>query len=71
MYELPTFPKRSALAPRQLEVAACLIQGMSNKEVARSLKSTERTVKHHMTNIMQKLNVRNRVQAALKFRPAA
>jgi two-component system nitrate/nitrite response regulator NarL len=55
----------------QEKVFALVAQGMSNKEVARSLKSTERTVKHHMTNIMQKLNVRNRVQAALKFRPAA
>ena len=40
---------------------------MSNKEVARSLKCTERAVKHHMTNIMQKLNVRNRFEAAMKF----
>ena len=40
---------------------------MSNKEVARSLKCTERAVKHHMTNIMQKLNVRNRFEAAMEF----
>jgi predicted transcriptional regulator len=38
---------------------------MSNKEIARCLKCTERTIKHHMTNIMLKLNVRNRVQAAM------
>jgi two-component system, NarL family, nitrate/nitrite response regulator NarL len=50
------------------KVFALVAQGMSNKEVARSLKCTERTIKHHMTNIMQKLNVRDRVQAALKFR---
>jgi len=42
-------------------------RGMSNKEVARSLKCTERAVKHHMTNIMQKLNVRNRFEAAMEF----
>jgi two-component system, NarL family, nitrate/nitrite response regulator NarL len=52
------------------KVFALVAQGMSNKEVARSLKRTERTIKHHMTNIMQKLRVRNRVQAALKFRRA-
>ncbi len=40
---------------------------MSNKEIARAFNCTERTVKHHMTNIMQKLNVRNRVQVALKY----
>jgi two-component system, NarL family, nitrate/nitrite response regulator NarL len=51
------------------KVFALVAQGMSNKEAARSLKCSERTIKHHMTNIMQKLNVRNRVQAALKFRP--
>jgi two-component system nitrate/nitrite response regulator NarL len=58
------------LSSREEEVFALVSQGRSNKEVARSLKCTERTVKHHMTNIMQKLNVRNRVEAVLKFRRA-
>jgi two-component system nitrate/nitrite response regulator NarL len=44
-----------------------MARGMSNKEIARVFKCSERTVKHHMTNIMQKLHVRNRVAAALKF----
>jgi DNA-binding NarL/FixJ family response regulator len=52
------------------KIFALVSKGMSNKEVARSLSCTERTVKHHMTNIMQKLNVRNRVEAALKFHGA-
>jgi two-component system, NarL family, nitrate/nitrite response regulator NarL len=52
---------------REEEIFALVSQGLSNKEIARRLSCTERTVKHHMTNIMQKLNVRNRVQAALKF----
>jgi len=55
------------LNSREGEVFALVSQGMSNKEVARSLQCTDRTVKYHMTNIMQKLNVRNRVEAALKF----
>jgi DNA-binding NarL/FixJ family response regulator len=55
------------LTSREREIFALVSQGMSNKEVARRLKCTERTVKHHMTNIMQKLNVRNRVQAVLKL----
>ena len=55
------------LTSRQAEIFALMAQGMSNKEIARSLKCTDRTVKHRMTNIMQKLNVRNRVEAALKF----
>ena len=57
------------LTCREGEIFAFVARGMSNKEIARSFNCTERTVKHHVTNIMQKLNVRNRVQAALKFRP--
>ena len=55
------------LTSRQAEIFALMAQGMSNKEIARSLKCTDSAVKHHMTTIMQKLNVRNRVEAALKF----
>ncbi len=54
------------LTAREAEVVAFIRRGMSNKEIARAFNCTERTVKHHMTNIMQKLNVRNRVQVALK-----
>lgn len=57
------------LTSREAEVFALVARGMSNKEIARAFNTTERTIKHHMTNIMQKLNVRNRVQAALKFQP--
>jgi two-component system, NarL family, nitrate/nitrite response regulator NarL len=55
------------LTARETEVVAHLRRGMSNKEIARAFNCTERTVKHHMTNIMQKLNVRNRVQVALRY----
>jgi DNA-binding NarL/FixJ family response regulator len=56
------------LTSREEEIFALVARGMSNKEIARIVKCTERTIKHHMTNIMQKLNVRNRVEVALKFR---
>jgi two-component system nitrate/nitrite response regulator NarL len=59
----------SDLTSREEEVFAFVARGMSNKEIARGFNCTERTIKHHVTNIMQKLNVRNRVQAALKFNP--
>jgi two-component system, NarL family, nitrate/nitrite response regulator NarL len=36
-----------------------------NREIGQSLKITEKTVKHHMTELMQKLNARNRVEAVL------
>ena len=55
------------LTARETEVVDFLRRGLSNKEIARAFNCTERTVKHHMTNIMQKLNVRNRVQVALRF----
>ncbi|HLB27566.1 MAG TPA: LuxR C-terminal-related transcriptional regulator, partial [Dehalococcoidia bacterium] len=48
-------------------------EGMTNKEIARRLSLSEKTVKHYMTNILQKLQVRNRVEAALlasRNRPA-
>jgi two-component system nitrate/nitrite response regulator NarL len=57
------------LTSREEETFALLAQGKSNKEIARAFSCTERTIKQHMTNIMQKLNVRNRVQAALMFQP--
>jgi two-component system nitrate/nitrite response regulator NarL len=40
-------------------------RGMTNKEVAIKLSMAEKTVKHHMTKIMEKLRVRNRVEAAM------
>ena len=39
--------------------------GQSNKEVAAQLYLSEKTVKHYMTNVLRKLQVRNRVEAAL------
>lgn len=56
-----------SLTPYEEKIFALVSRGMSNKEIARQLNCTERTIKHHMTNIMRKLNVRNRVEAALKF----
>jgi DNA-binding NarL/FixJ family response regulator len=44
MLELRTFPTRSVLTRRQPEVAACLVHGLTNKETARELKMSPRTV---------------------------
>lgn len=56
------------LIPREAEILRLLATGLSNKEIAIELDLQEKTVKHYMTNILQKLQVRNRVEAALKAR---
>jgi two-component system, NarL family, nitrate/nitrite response regulator NarL len=52
---------------RESEILLLVLRGKTNKEIANGLNCTERTVKQHMTNIMRKSNVRNRVEAALKY----
>ena len=54
-----------SLTVREREILQELSKGASNKAIANTLSLSEKTVKHHMTNILQKLQVRNRVQAAL------
>ncbi|WP_243375648.1 LuxR C-terminal-related transcriptional regulator [Microvirga solisilvae] len=53
------------LTPREQQILSILIQGRSNKEIGNTLDLSEKTIKHHLTNILQKLRVRNRVEAAL------
>ena len=53
------------LTPREMEVLKLIASGMSNKEIARELVMTERTVKGHVSNILGKLNLQDRTQAAL------
>jgi DNA-binding NarL/FixJ family response regulator len=52
------------LTPRQREVLLLLVQGLSNKEIARKLKLGEGTVKIHMAALFRSLRVRNRQEAA-------
>lgn len=57
-----------SLTDREREILLKVADGMSNKEVARALDLQEKTVKHYMTNILRKLEVRNRVEAAIVAR---
>jgi DNA-binding NarL/FixJ family response regulator len=53
------------LTKREREVLAEIAKGKSNKEIAASLMITEKTVKTHVSNILAKLNLADRTQAAL------
>ena len=53
------------LTAREEQILRSISCGFSNREIGRELKITEKTVKHYVTNVLQKLQVRNRVEAAL------
>ncbi len=53
------------LTRRELEVLQLLAEGLSNKEIARSLVITTHTVKAHITRILYKLGVESRTEAAV------
>jgi DNA-binding NarL/FixJ family response regulator len=66
-----THPKKEvenpidSLTGREKEILEGLAKGLSNKEIGDKLFLSEKTVKHYITIILQKLQVRNRVEAAL------
>lgn len=53
------------LTPREIEVLEQVVTGATNKEIAERLHITENTVKIHLRNILEKLQVQNRIQAAV------
>ncbi len=55
----------SELTPREKDVLKQLSQGLTNREIGERLHLAEKTIKHHMTNILQKLHVRTRTEAAI------
>jgi DNA-binding NarL/FixJ family response regulator len=61
----PARPVQSALTAREQDVLALLAEGRSNREIARSLVVSEKTVKTHVSNILAKLGLADRTQAAL------
>ena len=58
-----TPPEVETLTPREREVLHLLAQGLQNKEIARELVITERTVKFHVSSILGKLDAGNRTEA--------
>ncbi|WHO71831.1 response regulator transcription factor [Rhizobium sp. BT03] len=59
---------KNSLTPREREVMDLVAQGLSNKHIGLRLSLQEKTVKHHMTQILSKLGVSNRTEAALQWR---
>ena len=53
------------LTPRELEIIGVILGGYSNNDIAASFSISEKTVKHHLTNIFDKLGVSNRLELAL------
>jgi DNA-binding NarL/FixJ family response regulator len=59
----PPASDHESLTHRETEVLQLVIQGLSNKEIARALTISENTVKFHLKNILAKLHARNRAEA--------
>jgi two-component system nitrate/nitrite response regulator NarL len=64
-------PPEAALTSREQDIIALIDTGLSNKEIARQLKISLPTVKNHVHNILEKLQVRRRGAAAALLREAA
>ncbi len=60
----------SALSSRELQVLGNLADGLTDREIADALVISPRTVESHVSSILRKLEVRNRAEAALRYREA-
>jgi NarL family two-component system response regulator LiaR len=58
-------PTEEPLTEREVEILKLIAQGLPNQEIAEKLVISERTVRTHVTNILSKLHLANRTQAAL------
>ena len=54
------------LTRREQEILSCLVEGMTNKEIARHLYISDKTVRNHLSGVYRKMGVRNRTQAIVK-----
>ncbi|MBI4300024.1 MAG: response regulator transcription factor, partial [Chloroflexi bacterium] len=61
---IPTYAQHP-LTEREKQVLQCVARGDSNKEIASTLSISESTVRNHLHNILDKLHLENRVQAAI------
>ena len=63
--EGPTRDPFGELSEREREVLSLVAEGLTNREIGERVHLAEKTVKNHVTNILGKLHVRSRVEAAL------
>jgi DNA-binding NarL/FixJ family response regulator len=54
------------LSPREIDILQRVATGISNKEIAETLVISEGTVKNHLSNILRKMGVKDRMQAVIK-----
>jgi len=66
-YESPDddIPQWSSLTPRERQIASLVAQGHRYKEIAKTLQISAQTVRNHLRNIFEKLQINDRVQLAL------
>lgn len=57
--------KTYGLTPRELEVVGCIVEGCSNRDIAKQFSLSEETVKRHLSNIFDKTGVSTRLELAL------
>ncbi|MBW8787094.1 MAG: response regulator transcription factor [Rhizobium leguminosarum] len=69
--ERSLFVGRASLTPRETEVIELVAEGLSNKHIGGRLNLQEKTIKHHMTEILLKLGASNRTEAAIRWRQGA
>ena len=58
-------PRNYGLTKREMEILTTIVAGLSNKDIARKFALSEDTVKHHLTNIFDKVGVASRLELAL------
>lgn len=62
---LPPLQRQYGLTPREMEVLGCIVEGGTNRDIARKLAVSEETVKRHLANIFDKTGISTRLELAL------
>jgi DNA-binding NarL/FixJ family response regulator len=60
-------PNDNALSPRQMEIAALVAEGATNRTIAQRLNISEHTVEHHLSSIFVRLGLRSRAALAARI----